>query len=151
MLDRLERAADWFGSGCLALLLALMTAQVVMRYGFNHTPFFTEEVSRYLLVWSALAGTAIAVRQGTHIRIAFLADLLPWRLRRWWFALLDLVSLALFVTIALAGVDMVRFAYAQTSQGMQIRLAYPYVAVPLFFLLAAVFALSALVPRRPSE
>jgi len=55
-MRRLEKLVDAFGALCLGLLLALMVAQVVMRYFFRYTPFFTEEIGRYLLVWSALAG-----------------------------------------------------------------------------------------------
>jgi TRAP-type C4-dicarboxylate transport system permease small subunit len=150
MLAKLERATDLFGAACLGLLLALMVAQVVMRYGFGYTPFFTEEIGRYLLVWSALAGTALAVRQRAHIRIEFLVALLPERAQRRWFAVLDVVCLALFVLIAVAGVEMTWFARDQTSQGLQLRLAWPYAGIPLFFLLAAVFALANILPaRRP--
>jgi TRAP-type C4-dicarboxylate transport system permease small subunit len=147
MLRRLERAVDGFGAGCLGLLLALMVAQVVMRYGFGYTPFFTEEIGRYLLVWSALAGTALAVRQRGHIRIEFLVDLLPARVLRIWYAVLDLWCLALFLVIAVAGTEMTWFARNQTSQGLQVPLSWPYAGIPVFFVLAAVFALANLRPR----
>ncbi len=45
------------------------------------------------------------------------------------------------------GVDMVRFAAGQTSEGLRIPLSYPYVAVPVAFALAAVFALLRLCGR----
>ena len=151
MLARLERWVDLFGSVCLGLLLALMVAQVVMRYGFGFTPFFTEEMGRYLLVWTALAGTALAVRQRAHIRIEFLLVWLPERVQRWWLALLDLACLALFLVIAIGGVEMTLFARNQTSQGMQIRLAWPYAGIPIFFFLAAAFALGNIIPRRKAE
>ena len=151
MLARLEKVVDWFGSICLGLLLALMVAQVVMRYGFGYTPFFTEEIGRYLLVWSALAGTALAVRQRAHIRIEFLVALLPERQLRWWYGLLDLICLGLFLTIAVTGVEMTIFARNQTSQGMQIPLSWPYAGIPIFFFLAAVFALANLLPHGKRE
>ncbi len=151
MRRRLEQAVDWFGAACLGLLLALMVAQVTLRYGFGYTPFFTEEFGRYLLVWSALAGTALAVRQRTHIRIEFLVDLLPERLRNAWNALLDVWCGLLFVGIALAGVEMTIFARDQTSLGLQIPLSWPYAGIPIFFLLAAAFALQNLLQRSRPE
>jgi len=151
MLRRLEQAIDWFGVACLAGLLGLVVAQVVMRYGFGYTPFFTEEIGRYLLVWASLAGVALTVRQRGHIRIEFLVDLLPERQRRWWYALLDLWCLALFAIIAAGGIEMAFFARNQTSQGMQIPLSWPYAGIPIFFVLAAVFALGNLLPPRNRE
>ena len=151
MLRRLEQAVDWFGAASLAALLGLMVAQVAMRYGFGYTPFFTEEIGRYLLVWSALAGTALAVRQRSHIRIEFLVTLIPQRHRRWWYALLDAWCLGLFALITVYGAEMAFFARNQTSQGMQIPLVWPYLGIPVFFFLAAVFAFANLRRRDPPE
>lgn len=149
-MRRLERAVEWFGVACLGVLLALMVAQVIMRYGFGYSHFFTEEIGRYLLVWASLAGTALAVRQRAHIRIEFLVDRLPDRARRWWFWLIDFWCLVLFSIIAAGGIEMAYFARSQTSQGMQIPLVWPYSSLPLFFILAAVFALANLLSRRDS-
>ena len=146
-MRRLEQAVEWFGVACLGTLLALMVAQVILRYGFGYSHFFTEEIGRYLLVWASLAGTALAVRQRAHIRIEFLVDRLAERQRRWWYGMLDLWCLGLFLVIAAGGIEMAYFARSQTSQGMQVPLVWPYAGLPLFFLLAAVFALANLFDR----
>lgn len=146
-MRRLERAVEGFGVACLGMLLALMVVQVILRYGFGYSHFFTEEIGRYLLVWASLAGTALAVRQRAHIRIEFLVDRLAERQRRWWYRLLDLWCLGLFLVIAAGGIEMAYFARNQTSQGMQIPLVWPYAGLPMFFLLAAVFALANLLDR----
>jgi len=150
-MRRLEKLVDAFGALCLGLLLALMVAQVVMRYFFRYTPFFTEEIGRYLLVWSALAGTALAVRQRGHIRIDVVLAALPEGARRWWIAALDVWCLLLFVAIAVSGAEMAWFARNQTSQGMQLPLVWPYAGMPIFFVLAALFAVANLLPRRPAD
>jgi TRAP-type C4-dicarboxylate transport system permease small subunit len=146
-MRRLERAVEGFGVACLGMLLALMVVQVILRYGFGYSHFFTEEIGRYLLVWASLAGTALAVRQRAHIRIEFLVDRLAEKQRRWWYGLLDLWCLGLFLVIAAGGIEMAYFARNQTSQGMQIPLVWPYAGLPMFFLLAAVFALANLLDR----
>ena len=56
---------------CLASLLILMLAQVVLRYTAIGVPAFTEEIARYAMVWMALFSAAVAVREGSHIRIDF--------------------------------------------------------------------------------
>ncbi len=124
-----------------------MVAQVVMRYGFGFTPFLTEEIGRYALVWSVLAGSAIAVRHGNHIRVAFIADLLPPRARRAWSLFLHLVTLVLFAVLVVTGIDATSFAHGQASIGMQIPLSYPYAAIPIFFAVSLVFGVARL--RRP--
>jgi len=56
---------------CLAVLFLLMLAQVALRYTAIGVPAFTEEIARYAMVWMALFATAVAVREGSHIRIDF--------------------------------------------------------------------------------
>ena len=79
MIDRLERLVRTLGAAALLVLFALIVAQVAMRYGFGVTPFFTEEVARYALVWSVLAGTAVSIRVDGHIRVTFVPDQLAVR------------------------------------------------------------------------
>jgi TRAP-type C4-dicarboxylate transport system permease small subunit len=148
MLDRLERAVVAVATAGLLLLFVLVTVQVVLRYGFNYTPFFLEEFARMGLVWSVLAAAAIGVRHRSHIAVEILSDHLPGPLRRVWYWLREVLCFLLFVLVAVEGVDMVRFGYEQTSTGLQMRLAYPYSGVPIFFAIAAIFALAALWPRR---
>ena len=61
---------------------------------------------------------------------------------------LDVLTFALFLILAWYGVDMVRFAALQTSDGLRVPLSYPYLVVPAAFLLSAVFALAKLVVER---
>ncbi len=51
----------------------------------------------------------------------------------------------------LAGVEMTIFARDQTSLGLQIPLSWPYAGIPIFFLLAAAFALQNLLQRSRPE
>ena len=50
-----------------------------------------------------------------------------------------------------SGAEMAWFARNQTSQGMQLPVVWPYVGVPIFFVLAAIFAVANLLPQRPRD
>ena len=139
MIDRLERLLRAIGAAALLALFALIVAQVVMRYGFGVTPFFTEEVARYALVWSVLAGAAVSVRIDGHIRVTFVPDLLRPGWRWCWMRVLDLVTFALLLILAWAAVRTVDFAGGQTSDGLQVPLRYPYAALPAAFGLGLLF------------
>ena len=143
-----ETALRLIAAACLFGMFALVVAQVALRYGGGGVPAFTEEVARYAMIWMALLAAAIAAREASHIRIELLPGLLrasaPWASRALE-ALLDVLSLGIFLVLVWQGVDMVAFAYGQTSEGLQIRLAYPYAAVPIAFAFACLFALARLV------
>jgi TRAP-type C4-dicarboxylate transport system permease small subunit len=139
VIERLDRLVLLVGAVAMATLAVLIVAQVVLRYVFAITPVWSEELGRYLLIWAVLAGSAVSVRGQRHIRVEFLADLLPARVRRAWYALLDVVILALFVLIVWTGVDALGFNYTMRSLGLQVRMSYVMAGIPLFFGIAALF------------
>ena len=139
MTEALERLLRAIGAAALLALFALIVAQVVMRYGFGVTPFFTEEVARYALVWSVLAGAAVSVRIDGHIRVTFVPELLRPGWRWCWMRVLDLATFALLLVLAWAAVRTVEFAGGQTSDGLQVPLRYPYAALPVAFGLGLLF------------
>src|SRR5471030_1112766 len=65
----------------LCLLLLCVTLGVVTR-ALNDPLIWTDEVSRFLMVWLAVLGWLLASRQRVHIRIRYFLDLLPLSLRR---------------------------------------------------------------------
>lgn len=141
LLVRLEQFTRVTGIFCISLLFVLMILQVFMRYGFGYSHFITEELGRYLLIWATMAGMALECRQGGHIRVAFLADKLPARLRTSWALLLNILVLLLFLVIIYTGLSSMVFNHGQESPGLQIPLSWPFAAIPVFFAIAFVFLL----------
>ena len=151
MAGRLENLLRAVAAAALFVLFALIVAQVSMRYGFGVTPFFTEEVARYALVWSVLAGTAVSTSVDGHIRVTFLPDLLPPGWRWCWMRVLDLVTFALLLVLTWAAVRTVEFAGGQTSDGLQVSLRYPYAALPVAFGCGLLFIVVRLFRSWPSR
>ncbi len=147
LLRLTEQTLTLMAAFCLAVMTALVVAQVVFRYGMNSASSFTEELARYAMIWMALFAAAVGVREASHIRIDFVPELLAHlapRLNRVLRFLLDLVSLTVFLVLLWYGVDATMFAMGQSSSGLQIPLGFPYAAVPVAFGFAAVFALARL-------
>ncbi|MEP7283389.1 MAG: TRAP transporter small permease [Rubrivivax sp.] len=77
VLDVLDRVV------LVALLLAVTTmvgvvsAQVALRYGFNLSFDWADEVSRLAFVWSIFLAIPLGVRQGAHIGIDVVVAKMP--------------------------------------------------------------------------
>jgi len=150
LVRALDTGLRWCAALCLAGMFVLMLAQVGLRYSPLAVPAFTEEIARYAMVWMALLASAVAVREGSHIRI----DLVPavlghlsaplGRTLEW---LIDAVTLAVCLTILWQGLDIVSFAAGQRSDGLRIPMSWPYAMIPVAFGCAALFALARLVAR----
>ncbi len=65
--------------GVVSALLVLMTAQIVMRYGFNSSLLWAEEMCRYMLIWLAFLGVAMSYERGEVAALTFVSNGLPQR------------------------------------------------------------------------
>ena len=88
-------------AGMIALA-AVITLQIVSRVFFTSFAW-TEEVARFLLIWIAFLGAALAFQQGRHIAVTFVRDLMPLNLRRIITGAGILVAIAFLVTLAMIG------------------------------------------------
>lgn len=151
LVGALDRGLRIVAALCLAGLFLLMLAQVALRYTALGVPAFAEELARYAMVWMALLATAVAAREGSHIRVDFvplaLGSAAP-ILGRALEALLDALTLGICLVIFWQGLDIVSFAAGQRSDGLRIPMSWPYGAMPVAFGLAAILALARLFERR---
>lgn len=63
----------------VSVLLVLMTAQIVMRYGFNASLLWAEELCRYMLIWLGFMGVAVAYERGEVAALTFISNVLSRR------------------------------------------------------------------------
>jgi TRAP-type C4-dicarboxylate transport system permease small subunit len=145
LLNALERGVVIAGAAALACLAVAVAALVLLRYVFHIAPFWSEEVIRLFLLVAVFLGAAVSVRGRRHIRVEFLADLLPPRMKRVWYLALDLAALGLFLLLVWLGIEAVEFNHAQRSVSLQMRLSYVMWLVPACFALAAVFLVEEIV------
>ena len=64
----------WLLITTIALLLGIMTVQVVMRYGFNSSLLWAEEMCRYLLIWLSFLAVVLAYERGEIAALTFLSE-----------------------------------------------------------------------------
>ena len=74
LLDRCTMVALLVTVG---VMVGVVSAQVVLRYGFAGSLDWSDEVSRLAFVWSIFLAIPLGVRQGAHIGIDVLVAQLP--------------------------------------------------------------------------
>ncbi|WP_186400510.1 TRAP transporter small permease [Stappia sp. P2PMeth1] len=65
-----------------AAMVVVVSAQVVMRYVFNGSFDWADEVSRIAFVWTIFLAIPLGIRDGTHVGISILVERLPVPLQR---------------------------------------------------------------------
>lgn len=95
----LDRFVQWTAIGLTVALLAVVMLGVITR-ALNDPLIWTDEISRFLMVWVAVFGWLLASRRRAHIRIRFFHDLLPKPAWRGWEAVIQgaIVLLGILLT-----------------------------------------------------
>ncbi len=136
ILDFLDKILTFFEEWTLfiSVMMALIAlfVNVVLRYGFNYSLAWSEELVREVIIYTTFIGCSAAVKNRSMIKIDASVQLLP-RLK------IPLTYFSNFVTIIFAGM-MIYYGWlmvalqVRTHQKtiiMEIPLAYLYAILPL--------------------
>jgi TRAP-type C4-dicarboxylate transport system permease small subunit len=76
-IDGACRALEALIALMLAVMVVLVFGNVVLRYGFNSGITMSEEVSRWLFIWSTFLGAIVALKEHAHLGVDMLVGRLP--------------------------------------------------------------------------
>lgn len=91
VLGHVATAALWVAGSALVLMTAIITAQVVFRYGLNSSLIWSEPLAVILMGWFIFLGAAVGIREGYHLSFDILIYILPERAKLWLFSVSDIV------------------------------------------------------------
>jgi C4-dicarboxylate transporter DctQ subunit len=105
--------------------------QVLFRY-FMPVPLpWTEELSRYILIWGSMMGLSLGIKTGAHIGLDFLRDALPPKLRTADQRVILVVSMMLMIMLGMCGLRQGLASRNVLSPAMRISMIWPYLALPI--------------------
>lgn len=119
----------------LFLIIGTMTLVVLLGVFFRYilmAPLpWSEELARYLMVWGASLGAAVAFREGSHIAVTILVDKLHGIFGK---IILKITQIIVFIFMAIVMVEGFILAFkvsTQISPAMEISMKWPYLAIPI--------------------
>lgn len=135
---KLRSNIDFIIKWLLIILMALMVLnvlwQVFTRFILRDPSSFTDELSRYLLIWVGLLGAAYISGKKMHLALTFLVDKFPSKARKFVDIIIEILIFlfALFVMV-IGGFNLVFLTLYlhQISASLQIELGYIYIIVPI--------------------
>lgn len=98
----------------------LVAVQVFCRYVLNESLFWSEELSRFFLVWLTFLGASCAYYRKVNPGVDFLYAKMPASLQKTSAMLTHLVSMALFLVMIVYGYQFAYFVRLQISPALQI-------------------------------
>jgi TRAP-type C4-dicarboxylate transport system permease small subunit len=134
------------GVAMLVMVLCVV-AGILTRFVFSHLQYdlalpWTEEVSRYLMIWVVFLGAAVAARKGKLIGVQVLIYALPRNLGAGLKYLSILISLGFYLILIWVGLEWTEFGRTQGSPVMEMPMAVAYSAMSVGFSLSVLNTLA---------
>ena len=140
-LFRIAYRLNWIVERVCALLVGVMVVviwfEVVERYFLHLGLTWTEEFSRYVMIWAALLAVSCGAFYREHIGLDIVRRFLPTGLGNGLMVVLDLVSLSFFLFLAWYGIGMTQSGLGQYATIFGITMVVPFAAVPVSSALTA--------------
>jgi len=124
-----DRAAAFVACAIVVALLGVVALGVVTR-AFGDPLIWTDELSRFLMVWLAVLGWILATRKRIHIRIRFFQDKLPKAAHRAVEIAIQAAMLLFGALVALYGFGLIGRNHDLEATSMPISMAWMY--APIF-------------------
>lgn len=135
--DHFEEAVIFVALSAMSLIIAL---QVLMRYGFQSSLSWSEEIARYLFIWLIYIGISYGVKKSAHVSVTALDLVLSPRAQH----VMKLIATVVFLLFALAvvyyGQDVCSRIgrLGQEAPATGIHMWMVYAAVPTGFTLTCI-------------
>lgn len=140
----LKAIDDYLEETILLILLVLMTCimgvQIVSRYVFQNSLTWSEELVRYMFVWSAFLGVPFCIKHGLSIKVDQFRNLFPIPLQKVLMYIDKIIIFLLFLVLFIYSFTVIKATYlsGQTSPAMQLPIWTVQISVTVSSLLSMI-------------
>jgi TRAP-type C4-dicarboxylate transport system permease small subunit len=145
VFSALERAFRAVASVLFVMMLAAVLVQIVARYALPTAPVWTEELTRFALIFMVAFACGSAVRRRELVNVDIFVNMLPAGLRRIVLTLVDLITLAFGASFFYYALEYVERSAMQQATTLPFSMAW--IAASVLFVAGnlALFTLANLV------
>jgi TRAP-type C4-dicarboxylate transport system permease small subunit len=135
---------------CLAGMVILTGLQIVCRIWFTAL-VWSEELTRYLMVWATFLGAGCMYRRSGHINVTIVQALFPASCQKMMQVCCHLLCGAFFLAAVLYGIDYMGMQTRQLSAALRIPMSWVYLAIPIGCGIMAFHVLDLLLKMLPGK
>ena len=96
MLKRIDIFCKLLLAILMSLLVMVVFFQVLNRFLFHVSAAWTEEMGRFVFIWTSVIGTALAVNQRAHIGLTIIVNLFPDRIKKLFLILAEIIMIGFY-------------------------------------------------------
>lgn len=113
------------------VMVGIIFFQVIMRYVFNNSLSWSEELGKFLFVWLSWIGISIGHKRKEHIKITLLVDKFPHKLKKLTEAISELILIVICGITMYYGVVMINIQKNVPYAGIKISTSWGYLSLVL--------------------
>nr|WP_294681320.1 TRAP transporter small permease [uncultured Anaerotignum sp.] len=130
-LDGIEKIEKLFLAVTVAIMIVVITYQVILRYIFSASNSWSEELARYLFIYDVMIAAAIATRKNIHLQVdAFIGILKP-KTRAIYTMIATLAGIVFLVFLFGYSLVLCQAAADNVSAGLKVPMSIPYACMPI--------------------
>ncbi|KGP90636.1 C4-dicarboxylate ABC transporter permease [Pontibacillus chungwhensis BH030062] len=138
ILDRINKLTEDITALFLLIMVLLVFVKILTRVLFQSSFPWTEELSRYLMIWITFLGASIAFKYAAHIGFDLIVNKLPGMLKKIFQVISAIACLTFFILLIVKGYELCGRSMVQSSPALDLPMAYVYAIIPISGILMSI-------------
>jgi TRAP-type C4-dicarboxylate transport system permease small subunit len=131
VVDGLNVAVRWILAALMLVMTVLIGWQVIARFIVGESLTFSEEVSRFVMVWLVLLGAAYAAKNGRLMKVDIVEHMLSGRAKSTVIMVAGVLSIVFYLVLVVFGFFIVSAVSYQMTPATEVSMSIPMAALPV--------------------
>lgn len=150
-VDKINKILNIFLGVLLIIMLVVVFMQVFSRFILSLPLAWSEELSKYLMIYITFIAAAVAYRNQKLIAVEFIIENVNVTTRKVLFWIINIISMVFFVILFYQGILMIEKVSTQSTFSLGINMSIPYSAIPVGSFLLFINGLALIVEHTLSN
>jgi TRAP-type C4-dicarboxylate transport system permease small subunit len=143
--DFVVKVATWFVACFMGGMVISILLAIISRFIIKIPIPWTEELSRYLMIWTAFIAGSLGLKRGVHVGINFVVQRVPEKASRWIGLITNISLLFFFLVLIIEGFHLTILVAGQMSPVLRVSMAWVYSSLPVGAALFTFFVIQLVV------
>ena len=126
IFDKFERDALMIA---LTIMVVVIFTNVIMRYIFNNSLSWSEELARYLFIWFSWMGVSAGLKDGAHLRVEILTSSL---IKRKMYKTNEAINIVVALIWLATTVVVAYYGFVVVQSQMSLSVVTPAMRIPVW-------------------
>ncbi|OPL17511.1 MAG: hypothetical protein AVO38_00565 [delta proteobacterium ML8_D] len=141
----LDKGLFYLDTGLMSGLVVLVILSVFLRYLFNISFNWTEELIVFIFIATTYFGIILGVKWDEHIKVSILVDKLPPKVKIFFDVAISIITLITVIVAAYLSLGWIEKVGAKISSGLKIHYSTVYYMLTISFVMVAIYELREIV------